>query len=170
MSRNKRKNSTARKRSQVSACGDVVGSRSTTLHQQKGIGYLSLKDGTVSQVQWEIDLHGDGALGLGRLRGGEKHLAVAVEDGCAHLLLTASHTAAITIDGYEDGEVSFAIQLIFQSIKTWQTGTFTGHGFVYAKFNDSDPPLALSPDGARKLAAELIERAGQVETQLQTAH
>jgi hypothetical protein len=144
-------------------------SKSNVLQPQQGIGYLILKDGTESQVQWEIDLLDDGAL-HGRLRGGEKHLAVAVEDGCADLRLSASHTAAITIDCYEDGEVSFAMQMIFQSEQTWQTETITGHRFVYAKFNDNDPPLALSPENARKLAAELIERAGKVETQLQTAH
>jgi hypothetical protein len=56
----------------------------------------------------------------------------------------------------------------FQHIKTWSTATTTIHSFVCLIFND-DLPLALSPGGARELAAELIERAEYVETRSQTA-
>jgi hypothetical protein len=148
------------------------------LHRQKGIGYLVLKSGFCTRVEWEIDLLRDGGVGQGCVRGDKHHLAAAAEDKCANLRLTSDKTAAIAIDCYSDSEALFTPLMItsatllescFQHVEQWQKGTSTRDFFVYVRFND-DPPLALSSQGARELAAELIVRAEHAEAGSRTAH
>jgi len=57
----------------------------------------------------------------------------------------------------------------YRRVEKWETKTTTIHHFVPLRFN-GDIPLALSLEDARQLAADLVERAKEVEAMLQTAH
>jgi hypothetical protein len=203
--------------------------------RQAGIGFLVLKNGSKQSVEWEADLHHDGLIGNGCIRGDEKLLETAAKDGCATLHLSSNATAAIAIEHYEQGEASFSTLLssphLFraQTIvgsspvldgatfsmqyldadgetltvvvptvvmrdylpvlrealppsspdaastgfiripKTWRTGTTRSKPFVIINFND-ETPWALDSEGARELAAQLIEWTELLETRSQTEH
>jgi hypothetical protein len=199
-------------------------------------GYLTLKSGTCQEVEWEIELLCDGSFGSGSIRGDEKHLAAAAEDGCGTLRLAAGQTAAIAINHQIGTQASFSILLyssrphlfraqtivgsstildgdqfsiefcaadgerllvivptiiirdylpvlekavppepapartsFFRLVETWVTGKSASYPLVCLKFND-DQPLALQPDDARQLAAELMDLAHEVETQSNITH
>lgn len=199
--------------------------------RRDGTGYLILKSGVSKQVTWEVDVLHDGSAGKGIVRGDNNHLAAAAKDGCANLLVSADTTAAVAIDGCEDGEASFSVLLassaphtfrankiearpivdgnrflfefsgadderlfvIVPTIimrdflitlekvvppsstsfiripKSWTTTIGETIPFVCLIFDD-EPPLALQPNEARMLAAELVESAKVIENRPTTLH
>jgi len=57
----------------------------------------------------------------------------------------------------------------FRIVKTWATATPASYPLVCMKFDD-DEPVALSPEDARLLAAELVDLAKEVEIRSHSAH
>jgi hypothetical protein len=57
----------------------------------------------------------------------------------------------------------------FRLVQRWSTAIPASYPLVCLKFND-DEPVALHPDEARQLAAELIDLAKEAETRSHTAH
>jgi hypothetical protein len=100
--------------------------KSEVSNRQSGIGYLVLKSGTKQQVEWEVDVHCDGSLAHGSIRGDENHLAAAAEDGCAILCLTSTHTVAIAIDNCADREALFTTLLSFSVPRVFHAQTIVG--------------------------------------------
>jgi hypothetical protein len=160
----------------------------TIMTKQKGSGDLVLTNGVRQVVIWEIEILSDGSFGKGSINGDRKHLATAAKDGCASLLLGLDVTAAIAIDSYANDWATFRTLSVSrksrdfhaQSIqgsrptasgkttvarrpKTWKTGSLAMSGCVCIVFDD-DVPVALVPQDARELAAELIEFADRVES------
>jgi hypothetical protein len=66
------------------------------------------------------------------------------------------------------GESATATTGFFRLLRTWKTGTSRSHASVLLGLNDEEP-FGLSPEEARELAGELIERAKEVDSRSQTA-
>lgn len=56
-----------------------------------------------------------------------------------------------------------------QIVEAWATGTPASFPFVCLKFDD-DVPVAISPEAARELAKELVDRAREVENRSHNTH
>ena len=98
--------------------------------RRDGTGYLILKSGVSKQVTWEVDVLHDGSAGKGIVRGDNNHLAAAAKDGCANLLVSADTTAAVAIDGCEDGEASFSVLLASSAPHTFRANKIEARPIV----------------------------------------
>lgn len=95
-----------------------------------GAGYLVLKNGTHTQVTWDVEFLRNGLIGDGFVRGDKKHLKAAAEDGCAILHPDSNVTAAIAIDHYKNGKASFTTLLYSSSPPIFNAQTILGSGPV----------------------------------------
>jgi hypothetical protein len=93
---------------------------------QRGIGYLVLKSGARSQVEWEIDFPPGGTPRKGVVRGDAPHLAQAAQDGCATLEVSLGFSAAIAFNGRASNELSFEILMISDKQPIFCAETITG--------------------------------------------
>ena len=57
----------------------------------------------------------------------------------------------------------------YRRVQKMETRTAMSHHFVSLRLDDNIP-LALSPEDARQLAAELVEREKEIDALLQIAH
>lgn len=109
-------------------------SKSDESPKLNGNGSLVLKNGDCLEVAWEIEFLATG-VGHGRLRGDEKYLNAAVEDGCAILHLAPNNTAAITIDDQNAGEASFTTFLVASIPTIFNSQSIVGSGSIeHARF------------------------------------
>jgi hypothetical protein len=94
--------------------------------RQRGSGYLVLKSGARSQIEWEIDFPPDSTPRKGVVRGDAALLARAAEDGCATLEISAVLSAAIAFNGGTSDELSFEILLVSVEQPIFRAQTITG--------------------------------------------
>lgn len=97
---------------------------------QVGNGYLVLKSGDHTPVEWQIDLCRDDLIGNGRIHGNAGQLAAAANDGCATLHLDAEVTVAIAIDRHEDEEASFSTLLVSSVPSIFRSQMINGSGSI----------------------------------------
>jgi hypothetical protein len=95
-------------------------------NRSRGHGFLTLKSGLRKRVNWEIQSLNDGSFDSGCIVGNKNFLQAAAKDGCGTLQVSHDVTAAIAIDGHEDGRAPFTTLSIATKPHIFRAQTICG--------------------------------------------